>query len=76
MVADLAERHECVGELFPRPVTREDWDRYRLSDAQVAHFHEHGYVAGVRVFTDAHVDRLREELQGLFDPAHPGNGLF
>lgn len=76
MVADLAERHGLVSDLFTLPETAEGWRQYRLSDAQVASFHDRGYLAGVRVLSEAQVDRLREELHELTDPAHAGNSLF
>lgn len=76
MVEDLSRRHDLVGGLFAPPRSRADWERYRLRDEQVRFFHENGYVAGVRILTDEQVDRLRDELQELFDPKHPGNDLF
>jgi ectoine hydroxylase-related dioxygenase (phytanoyl-CoA dioxygenase family) len=33
-------------------------------------------LKGIRILSDEQVDALRDELQGLFDPRHPGNGLF
>ncbi|HJT32125.1 MAG TPA: phytanoyl-CoA dioxygenase family protein [Pirellulales bacterium] len=76
ITADLAERHEPLGELFSLPTSREEWNRYRLSDEQVASFHRDGYVAGVRVLDDRQVERLRHELSELADAAHPGHRLF
>lgn len=76
MVADLAERHGLVCDLFTLPETTEEWRKHRLTDEQIASFHERGYLAGVRVLSEAQVDRLREELHELTDPAHPGNALF
>jgi ectoine hydroxylase-related dioxygenase (phytanoyl-CoA dioxygenase family) len=75
MVEDLASRHEPIGALR-RPISTADWQRYRLSDEQVQFYHDHGYLAGVRILDDDHIDHLREELQDLFDPAHPANHLF
>ncbi len=76
MSDDLSLRHQPLGVLGPLPAARAEWDRQRLTDEQVDFFHEQGYVAGVRVLSDEQIDRLRQELQGLFDPAHPGNRLF
>jgi ectoine hydroxylase-related dioxygenase (phytanoyl-CoA dioxygenase family) len=76
MVADLSARHAPVSQFVAPHESGQDLDRYRLSDEQVAFFHEFGYLKGVRVLTDGQVDTLRAELQGLFDPRHPGNGLF
>lgn len=74
--ADLAERHQPVGGLFSLPTSREEWNRYRLTDQQVASFHRDGYVAGVRVLDETQVERLRHELSELTDPSHPGHRLF
>jgi ectoine hydroxylase-related dioxygenase (phytanoyl-CoA dioxygenase family) len=74
MTQDLSQYHKPLGSLFNAGDT--DWDKYRLSDAQVAHFHEHGYVAGIRVLDDDQVEILREQLQLLTDPKHAGHELF
>jgi ectoine hydroxylase-related dioxygenase (phytanoyl-CoA dioxygenase family) len=76
MVEDLSARHRPVGELFPLPETRQQWACYRLSDEQVAFYRREGYLPGIRLLTDAQVDALRKELEGLFDPKHPGHHLF
>lgn len=76
MSEDLSTHHMPLTDLFPRPHTPDEWDRYRLSEEQVEFFHEHGYLAGVRVLDERQVEALRAELTELVDPAHQGNGLF
>ena len=76
MIHDLSLHHQPLGVLGALPGSRAGWEQYRLSDEQVRFFHENGYVSSVRVLSDEQVEMLRSELQGLFDPAHPGNGLF
>ncbi len=76
MIEDLSRRHDLVSDLFALPRSASEWQRYRLSDEQVRFFHENGYVSGIRILNDAQVDRLRTELQELFEPKHPGNDLF
>ncbi|MCE9607662.1 MAG: phytanoyl-CoA dioxygenase family protein [Planctomycetia bacterium] len=76
MAADLSLRHELVGDLFSIPQSAAEWDRYRLTDEQVASFHENGYLAGVRMLDDEQVEQLRKELTDLFDPTLDGNELF
>ena len=76
MIPDLSERHTPIGSFLSLPTSREEWDRHRLSDEQVTFFHENGYLKGIRILTAEQVDTLRGELQGLFDPRHPGNDLF
>ncbi|HEY1598867.1 MAG TPA: phytanoyl-CoA dioxygenase family protein [Pirellulales bacterium] len=75
-VTDLSTCHAPVSDLFPTASSREAQARYRLSDAQVRSFAENGYVAGIQVLDADQVDALRAELQGLFDPHHPGHELF
>src|SRR3954451_12736071 len=69
MVRDLSEVHEPIGRLGqsePVPLTPE----------QIAFFHEHGYLAGVRILAAAQVETLQGELARLADPRHPGHDLF
>jgi ectoine hydroxylase-related dioxygenase (phytanoyl-CoA dioxygenase family) len=75
MALDLATRHEPIGTLLGDALAR-DPREYRLSDAQVAFFHEQGYLSGVRILDDDQVETLRAELAALVDPGHPANGLF
>ena len=76
MTQDLSLHHRLVGGLFAKPSPSEDWAKYRLTDDQVEFYHEHGYLAGVRMLTDDQVNALRTELQQLVDPKHPGHTLF
>lgn len=76
MIQDLSPRHELLSDLFALPHSRADWDRYRLTEDQLAFFNEYGYLAGVRILTDPQVDTLRDQLKGLMDPSHPGHELF
>lgn len=75
-VQDLSTKHEPLGGLFLPPKSRSDWERYRLSEEQVAFFHEYGYLAGVQILDETQVDILRAELAKLVDPKLPGNELF
>jgi ectoine hydroxylase-related dioxygenase (phytanoyl-CoA dioxygenase family) len=76
MVLDLSSRHDLVGSLLRLPTSPRDWRRYRLTDEQVQFYHDHGYVAGVRILDDTQVDQLLTQLQDLFDPHYEGNHLF
>jgi ectoine hydroxylase-related dioxygenase (phytanoyl-CoA dioxygenase family) len=76
MVADLSSSHRPISSFLKLPDSREGWAQYRLSDDQVAFFHEYGYLKGIRILSEEQVEALRSELQGLFDPNHPGNDLF
>jgi ectoine hydroxylase-related dioxygenase (phytanoyl-CoA dioxygenase family) len=73
---DLSTRHETVGDFFQQPISDEDWHKYRLSEEQLASFHENGYLAGVQILDEAQVETLRAELANLTNPKLPGNELF
>jgi hypothetical protein len=75
-VRDLSLHHDPISNLFLKPETAQDWDRFRLTDEQVAFFHEHGYLSGIRLLTDEQVDELLRDLPALMNPASPGHELF
>jgi len=76
MVDDLSAREGFCGDLFTSPTSAEDWAGHRLSDEQVEFFRREGYLTGVRLLDERQVDVVCEQLEGLFDPNHPGNELF
>lgn len=76
MARDLSEVHGLMGDLFQSPKTKAEWDGLRLTEEQVRSYHEHGYLAGVKVLEEDQVEALREELARLMDPDHPGHSLF
>ncbi len=75
-VKDLSKIHHPIGTLFQMPKTPEEWEPYRLSEEQVAHFHEFGYVSGIKLLEPDQVSVLNRELTEIMDPEHPGNALF
>ena len=76
MVEDLSKYHRPIGALLDCSLRAEDWGGYRLSEEQVEFFHEHGYLHGIRILRDEQVEVLRNELEQLMNPAHPGRHLF
>ncbi len=75
-VIDLAQYHNVVSKLFKIPSTKEEWEPYRLSKEQVQHFHEYGYLSGIRMLDDTQIEQLRKELDEIIDPQHPAHHLF
>lgn len=76
MIEDLSRYHTPVSDLFPKAITKEDWESFRLSDEQVKFYRENGYLAGIRILTGEQIEALRREVAALVDPAHPGHDLF
>ena len=73
MTRDLAFIHQPLTGLFPRGGAPES---YRLSDAQVAHYEEHGYVAGLRVLDARQLAALSAEVEEFWDPDHDGRRFW
>jgi hypothetical protein len=76
MSMDLSEAHTPVGQFLQQPDELDEWQKFRLTEQQVAEFNEQGYVAGIQVLDDRQVDILCSELAGLMKSSHPGNHLF
>ena len=75
-VKDLADYHHPVATLFKQPSSKEEWDQYKLSEEQVAYFHEYGHLSGIKLLEEWQVAALNSELEEITDPKHPGNHLF
>jgi phytanoyl-CoA dioxygenase PhyH len=73
---DLSEAHAPVGQFLEHPKDQEAWQKFRLTENQLAEFNEQGYVAGIQVLDQRQVDILCSELAGLMKSSHPGNHLF
>lgn len=72
MAEDLSRYHFMLTDLFPKPKSASEWAEYRLTDEQVAFYHENGYLPGIRVLDDRQIEALRKELEGYFTPGHDG----
>jgi hypothetical protein len=68
---DLSSYHQPITDLFPRPCHPNDWERYRLSDDQIAFFQANGYLTSVRMCTDEQVGALQSELAEMMKPSFP-----
>ncbi len=76
MANDLSRFHHPISELLQLPRTREEWDRYRLSDEQLEFYRTEGYLAGVRILDDRQIELLRAELADVMNPEHDGRDLW
>ncbi|MCA9024516.1 MAG: phytanoyl-CoA dioxygenase family protein [Planctomycetaceae bacterium] len=73
---DLSQVHHPISDLFSWMSTQNDSAEFRLKGEQVAFFHEHGYVSGIRVLSDRQLEVLRHELEALAHPDHPGSEFW
>ena len=76
MVTDLGLDKSPLTELFPQPRNAEEWLQYALSEEQVRHFKEHGYLHKVKLLNEEQLDALRKQLAEMVDPEHDGREFF
>jgi hypothetical protein len=72
---DLSEIHGLVSNMLTWPKSDEEWQKFRLTDEQIAFFREYGYLCGIRLLHDEQIEILRAELSGLMSKSHPANHL-
>ncbi|WP_235884613.1 phytanoyl-CoA dioxygenase family protein [Pedobacter hiemivivus] len=73
---DLSKFHTQVSGLFKWPESSEEWEQYKLNEEQVECYREHGYVSGIKFLDEAQILILRDELDAIINPQHPGSALF
>jgi len=75
-VQDLSTFHAPMGGFLKWPASREEWQPYTLTGAQVDQFNAQGYLAGIQVLDDRQIETLNAQLAGLMKDSHPGHPLF
>lgn len=73
---DLANYHHLIGNINTEKITRENWEEYKLNDAQVDFFNEYGFLSNIKILEIDQVDALNIELEELMNPNHPDHDLF
>lgn len=73
---DLSLHNQLISDMFEWPQTPEQWEQYRLTDEQVEFFKKNGYLAGIKILEQEHIDRLENELSEIMDPQHPKHDLL
>lgn len=76
MIKDLSASHHPVSRLSHQSTDPKQWHGHRLTEDQLNFYETNGYLAGIRLLDDEQIDWLREELNELTNPAHPGRHLF
>lgn len=75
MTEDLSIHHQPISDLFASPTSAREWDHYRLTTQQLEFYELNGFLAGIRILSEAQVEVLRAELAQLVnDP--PDHNLF
>lgn len=63
---DFSTFHSPIGTLFRCDTQRSP--QRTLTPDQIRHFHQHGYVAGVRVLSEEQIAGLRADVESLMQP--------
>jgi len=74
-IRDLSIQHQPTGN-FLHACETDDTEQFKRKQEQIAFFHHHGYLSGVRILDDHQVEVLRQELAQLADPSRDGQELF
>ena len=75
-ITDLSRVHTLASDLFKWPASKAEWERFKLTDEQIAFFKTNGFLAGVKMLDDEQVESLRNELAEIADVNHPGHDLY
>lgn len=73
---DLSLFHQPLSDSFSPAVSRDTWERYRLTNEQVDFFNENGFLSNIRLLDEGQISQLNAELEEIRDPAHPKHHLF
>lgn len=73
---DLSNYSSPFANIFEQPKTAKEWEKYMLSEEQLAAFQEQGYVSGIKILTEEQVKLLNEELVKLQSIDEEGKQLF
>ncbi len=76
MTTDLGLKSGLLTDLFACPTQPEEWLQYTLSEEQLLHYKDKGYLHGVKLLNQDQVEALRSQLGEMTDPAHPGREFF
>jgi ectoine hydroxylase-related dioxygenase (phytanoyl-CoA dioxygenase family) len=76
VLEDLSRQHQPVSKLFSAAMSKENLEKYRLTQEQVEFFKEYGYLANIQLLDDEQVAHLNHELDEIKDPSHPKHHLF
>jgi hypothetical protein len=74
---DLSKIHKPISNFIGTiPVTKNDWQKYKLTEQQIEQFNRDGYIKNIPVLSEQQCDILLRDLSQLMDPNHPGFALW
>ena len=59
---DLSDYHHLITDMFTIPNTNKEWEQYKLSEEQIAFFHENGYISGIKLLNEEQVEHLMKQI--------------
>ena len=63
MSEDLGLSSQPISDLFPQPVSIDEWASYALSEEQLFEFQQKGFIHGIQLLNEDQIQGLRHELE-------------
>ncbi len=65
LIKEFEKVHRPLTNAFPAISSRSDAERFRLTEAQLKSYNEHGYLEGIDILDPAQVDELSRRLEKI-----------
>ena len=62
MNEDLGLISQPISNLFPQPVSIDEWASHALSEEQLHEFQQNGFIHGIQLLNKDQIQGLRQEL--------------
>jgi ectoine hydroxylase-related dioxygenase (phytanoyl-CoA dioxygenase family) len=76
MDKDYGLEQRPITQIFKQPESVEEWRSYALSEDQIRHYKDYGFVKDIKILNKEQIEYLRDDLKKLTDPGNPGNEYF
>ena len=76
MDKDYGLEQHPITQIYKQPESVEEWRCYALSEDQIMHYKDYGFVKDIKILNKEQIEYLRDDLKKLTDPGNPGNEYF
>ncbi len=76
MSEDYGLYNKPISGLFEQPGSPEEWKKIALSEEQIRHYMDFGYVKDIKILNHEQIEVLRDALQKMMNPSSSGNKYF
>ena len=76
MQPDLSLNHQPIGCSPPAALSEAVLEHHEFTEDQIEFFSRHGYLAGIPMLDQDQLSVLRQELEEISQPDHPGRSFW